>query len=319
MTTQKRITLKAVPALLALAFASASCYDTTGTSTYYYDPYLYSYYYPADVAYSSYYYTDTWFYDDLYFNTAHAAPEVPARFTVGGVLRDLARGEQVCPGQVTVTPKTAMPACAANDVTSVRAGTTIVFAGCHVPSGGTVDGTVEVTATHTASEAVCSANTTITVMHTTTVTNLVYKGPDGQQFVIPTMTDTGTNAHQYGQNSVTVNLNSKGRFQYFQANNNLRYDQNFDGVRSFKFAGSGKQYTVDGVMNAQDNLNAGVTATLTAAGLTRTSDCCHPTSGTLAISRKSGSSSPEHHDWIFGPSCGAISKDGTSSTLAACE
>jgi hypothetical protein len=313
-----KFTLKAVPALLALSFASGSCYDATSTYAYY-DPYMYSYYYPADIAYSSYYYTDAWLYDGLYYDAAHPAQNVPARFSVGGVLRDLARGVEVCPGQVAVTHKTVMPACSADDVSSVRAGATVVFTGCLLQRGGTVDGTVDISATHTASETTCSEDTTITAMHTTTVTNLVYRAPDGRQFVIPTMTDTGTNTYQYGQAPATINLNSKGRFQYFEPGNNLSYDQNFDGIRSFKFAGSDKRYTVDGVLNAQDNLNAGVTATLTAAGLTRTSDCCHPTAGTLGITRTEGSADPEHHDWVFGPSCGAVSKDGTTSTLTACE
>ena len=68
------------------------------------------------------------------------------RPSLGSTLRALIRGESVCPGQVTVTPKTVPPACTGSAVATVKNGVTVVFNGCQLSGGGKLDGTFDVQA-----------------------------------------------------------------------------------------------------------------------------------------------------------------------------
>ncbi|HSY40991.1 MAG TPA: hypothetical protein VLA79_15740, partial [Polyangia bacterium] len=69
--------------------------------------------------------------------------QTTVRATIASVIEALARGESVCPGQVTITPKTATPACAGSNATEERNGVTLVFNDC-VVSGATINGTFDV-------------------------------------------------------------------------------------------------------------------------------------------------------------------------------
>jgi hypothetical protein len=313
-----RSLLKSCLAGLALASTGVSCGGVATTGTYYYDPYMYSYYYPADLSYSTYYYTDAWAYNGLYYSTdiEQAQTTSPAHWSVGNALRALARGQAICPGQVTVTPKTVMPVCASGQSSNVPSGVTVVFTGCQLTGGGVVDGTVDVTAMQTTSDETCGPSTSITLTHKTVITNLSYRGTDGSKLVIPDQTDTGTNNFMLGTTPTSVNINSTGRFQFYDSGQTLVLDQNFNGTRTFKFAGTQQSYTVDGVMNSQDNKTSGQTATFTATGLTRTNDCCHPTAGSLTLSRMGPTM--DQHTFTFGPTCGAATQDGSGLTLPAC-
>jgi hypothetical protein len=301
---------------VALAALTAGLTCTTSTGSYYYDPYLYSYYYPADLAYSSYYWTDPWVYSDVYYDQATQQAS-PARWTVGNAIRALARGDTtVCPGQVTVTPKMSASPCTTNDQ-MVRSGATIIFNGCQLAGGGVVDGMIDVTAMQNTSDPSCGQDAMITLTHTTTITNLSYRGSGGQRLVIPSQTDSGTNTFTFGQTPAMISINSTGRFQFYDNNNQLVHDQNFNGTRSFKFGGSQQSYTVDGLVNLKDNTTT-TTSTITASGLARTNDCCYPTAGNLHVARMT-SSNGDQHSWTFGPGCGAVTQDGTATTLAACQ
>src|SRR6185369_17941396 len=75
--------------------------------------------------------------------------------TLASVIEALARGQSVCPGQVTVTEKMATPACAGSNATQERNGVTIVFNNCTV-SGSTINGTFDVLSNRAASEQTCS-------------------------------------------------------------------------------------------------------------------------------------------------------------------
>jgi hypothetical protein len=303
--------------LVAMAIGGVSCGSGTGYYTYY-DPYLYTYYYPADIAYSSYYWTDTYAYSGYYYSDIHPqASSAPARWTVGNAIRALARGESVCPGQVTVTPKTAPAACHSSE-TNVRSGVTIVFTGCQLAGGGTVDGTVDVSAMQSASDESCSQSTMVTLSHTTTITNLSYKGSGGSRLVIPKQTDTGMNTFTSGQAPETLTIESDGQFQFYDSSNTLMLDQSFKGTRTYKFAGSAQSYTVDGTIDLVDNSSAGGTGVLTATGLSRTNDCCYPTGGSVSLSRMTASNT-DQHTWTFGPTCAKVMQDSSSTTLPACE
>src|SRR5262245_31415664 len=178
VSTMNRHTLRHVIAAAAMALGAAGtvgCTDDTGTVVtsggyVYDDAYLYSTYYPADVAYASYYYAYPWDYNTFYYylnaygpgptgNTGNQA-DAGTTGTAGTVrsglafaIESLARGQQVCPGQVTVTEKTATFACQGPSGTAEqRAGVNIVFNNCSV-AGSTINGTVEVMGAATASDA----------------------------------------------------------------------------------------------------------------------------------------------------------------------
>jgi hypothetical protein len=330
---------------------------TTATTTATTTPYLYTSYYPADVAYSSVYWADDWAYTGLYalyapnpvtttgaagtgvtvtgaagvVGTAGAPGQVAVAMggnggtttvtatgavitTPGDVVRALARGESVCPGQVTVTPKTVAPACTGG---TTRAGVTIVFTGCLTPAGTTINGTLDVASTRTASATTCSATTSIMLSYNSTLTNLSYTGVGGGQLVIPSMTTTGMTTYTFGQTPPSIALNVTGELQTFASGGAMTADHNFTGSSTFSFGGSATGYSVDGSLNVVDNLMAGAASTITVTGLQRVQTCCRPVGGTVGIVQTSGTGVGTH-TWTFSSTCGSATIDGTSTTLPAC-
>jgi hypothetical protein len=236
--------------------------------------------------------------------------------TVGDAIRALARGEAVCPNQVSVTTKSSAPICVGGP-SPERAGVTIVFQGCHTPGGGLIDGTIDVTSTRTASAPNCTSATSIAFSHTTTITNLSYTAPGGAKLVIPLQNDTGQNAYVFGQAPTSIIVSSMGRLQTYDADGALVSDHDFQGTPSISFAGTTTGYTVDGPFSATDNLNAGHGLTLTLMGLQRVTSCCRPAGGSIEVVQTSGSTVT--HTWAFGPSCGEVVVDGQAATsLPAC-
>jgi hypothetical protein len=297
---------------LAALTAALACSDGGGSAD---DPYLATYYHPADVAYSTYYWTDPWVYGDLYYSGP--APTAPPAWTAGNAIRALARGDtSVCPGQVSVTPKMTLAACSTTDDQMVRSGVTVVFMGCQLTGGGTIDGTFDVTGRQTVSDPGCGQGSIVTLTHTTVTTNLSFRSAAGIRLVIPSATDTGSNTFMLGETPAVVSIDSVGRFQYYDSRGKLLQDQDFNGTRTFQFEGSQQEYTVDGLVNLEDNTST-MTSTIAASGLARTNDCCHPTGGDLRIARVNGSST-QQHGYTFGPSCGQATQDSTNTTLQAC-
>jgi hypothetical protein len=328
---------RAAAALLAALVSLANCDSTTGTDYGYYDSYLSTYYYPADLSYSSYYWANDWYYPGWY-----AYDKVPSEAitqaqtyydagvggaggsagaalgSVGAAVRALARGETVCPGQVTVTPRAGKLACPTTATTTGRAGATIVFNNCVLSGGGIVSGTFDIAATQTASPESCAAGAMITVNIGTTISNLTYTSPQRGKLVIPTQTDMGTTTYTLGQNPTTLQITSSGRVQTFDSSGGMQTDVTFSGSRVFTNSGNGQSYSVDGMLNlmAQDGRSG--SGTLTATGITRSGSCCRPTGGTLAVSLTSGTR-PGRQTFTFGPSCGAVSREGGNSvSLPAC-
>ncbi len=327
MTNTKRARLAPAAMLWGvLAAGGLGCDGGTTTVSYAYeDPYLYSYYYPADLAYTGYYATDSWDYAAYYASPGLGGAVGPATVidnstppSLGSTLRALIRGESVCPGQVTVTPKTAPPACSGSSLTSVKNGVTVVFNGCQLSGGGKLDGTFDVQATKTASAAVCAADTMVSLQYTTAVTNLVYTSPGGARISIPSQTDTGTASYVFGQNATATSFNSTGEVQFFTAAGAMNADFAFSGMRTLTFSASNQTYTIDGTVNVQDRITAGATATLAGAGIQRSNGCCRPTAGTLTVTR-TGGAFPGQHVWAFQSTCGSVKRDGSTVTLPACE
>jgi hypothetical protein len=319
--------------------------NTTYATT---DPYLYTAYYPADVAYSTVYWTDDWYYPSLYAiygpptttgaagvngnvatggtggttttgtgGTGGTGTAAGVLTTAGDAVRALARGESVCPGQITVTPKTAPPACTGGP-TSSRAGVTIVFTACQTPGGAVLDGMIDVSSSRTASSPTCDSTTSITLSHTTTITNLSYTNAAGARLVIPSQTGMGTTTFAFGQTPPTVALTYTGQLKtYGNGGGTLTSDHNYTGTVSFSFGGSNTGYTVDGGITVADNRAAGSGSTITVMGLKRITSCCRPVGGTISLNQ-TGPTGPGTHLWVFGPSCGEATVDGSGATLPAC-
>jgi len=304
-----------IVAAAALSFAglSAGCEDDNGTvatTDYSYEnSYLYAGYYPADVAYASTYWADSWDLGGFYYL---GTPNV--RAGLAGAIRALARGEQICPGQVTVTEKTAAPACAGGVATQLRNGVTIQFNNCNA-AGGTINGTLDVQSQRSASEQTCGATTIINLGHTSTFTNLTFTGADGAKIVIPNQTNTGNTNYTYGQNPTMTTIMSNGELQIFNSAGTMLSDLNFMGDNTFTFSGT-QSYSVSGNTTVQEK-TGGATATLTRTGLTRSAGCCRPTGGTIGVNRMGGLF-PGQADWSFGPSCGQVERNGVSATMPAC-
>src|SRR4051812_554532 len=199
--------------------------------------------------------------------TAHA--------TLASVVEALARGQSVCPGQVTVTEKMATPACAGGNATQERNGVTLVFNNC-VVSGATINGTFDVLSNRAASEQTCSATTTITLGHTTTITNLSISDAEGK-IVIPSQTDTGMTTYTFGQTPTSTAFNTTGEMQTFSADGTMISDLTYTGMDTVTFSGN-SSYSVDGTTTVQEK-NGSASATINKQGLTRSSGCCRPTGG----------------------------------------
>jgi hypothetical protein len=318
---------------LALAAGAVGCTSDTGvvTTTYAYDdPYLYTAYYPADVAYASYYWAYPWDYGVFYFigaytptptasnadastNAADASTGTPVRSGVTAAIEALARGEQVCPGQVTVTEKTSVKICASN-AAAMRAGATITFNDCSV-GGATINGTIDIQGTATASGQTCDATTTINLSHTSTITNLSIKVADGRTLVIPNQTNTGTTTFTYGQSPTTTNITTDGELQIKDSSGTTQSDLTFMGDNNFTFAGS-QSYTVDGTTTVHEK-NGSASATITRQGLVRSGGCCRPTGGSITVDR-TGGSFPGQANWQFGPSCGQVQRNSTTAQMPTC-
>jgi hypothetical protein len=304
-------------AALALVCAAGACSDedtVSGVDYYYEDPYLYDYYYTADLAYTGYYWADPWDYGVYVYQGEEPTGQAPS---FGSVLRMLARGEQVCPGQVTVTPRTAPPACSTGGAAEVRSGATITFNNCQLAGGTTINGTFDVRAMRSASQASCSSTTSVTLVATNTVTNLTLTGPNGARLVIPNQTDSITGTFTYGSTPGTVSDQTSGRLQVYNAAGTLVGDHNFQGTRSIVYTAATRSYAVSGTVNVQDQQST-ATASIVGTDVTRSTACCRPTGGMIVVNRVGGTRAGTH-TWNFGPSCGQATLDGTTITLQACQ
>src|SRR5262245_61506598 len=100
--------VKAACVAAAIGTAAIGC----GGSGYYYDPYYYGYdyYYPADMAYAGAYYADP-VYGGVYYASAANSTQTTKRALLGKALRDLASGQDICPGHVTLSTMPGAPGC----------------------------------------------------------------------------------------------------------------------------------------------------------------------------------------------------------------
>jgi hypothetical protein len=324
---------------LAVAVAAAINCGSSGTvvaTTYAYDdPDLYMAYYPADVVYASYYWAYPWDYGIYYYLGAYTPPTPTATPTgadastsgadastgtttvhsgLAAAIEALARGQDVCPGQVTVTETKAAPACQGTNTADQRSGVTMEFKDCNAP-GGTINGAVAVMGTRTASEQTCSASTVITVSFTSTITNLSIKVADGRTLMIPNQTSMGMTSFTFGQPATKADVTSNGELRIMDAAGTTQSDLTFTGDTTFTFSGS-QSYSVDGITTVKDK-NSNAMAMVTREGLVRSGGCCRPTAGTINVDR-TGGSNPGQATWTFGPSCGEVQRNNATAQMPTC-
>ena len=179
----------------------------------------------------------------------------------------------------------------------------------------TINGSIDVMSNRSASEQTCSATTIITLGHTSTITNLSFTLASGAKLVIPNQNNTGDTTYGFGQAPTTTRITTDGELQIFNSAGSMLSDHTFMGDNTFTFSGN-QSYSISGTTTVQEK-NGNGTATITRSGLTRSGGCCRPTGGSITVNR-TGGIAPGQHDWSFGPSCGTVTRDGTTATMPEC-
>jgi hypothetical protein len=318
--------LGALSALALFAIHGTGC-DTATTTTVtpaavdytYEDPWLYDYYYPADLSYAGAYGANAWNYStmvDATLGYSGSAATAAQRLAIGGATRSLIRGQSMCPGAATVTQKSSAPPCAGTGAATMPDGVTIAYNNCQITGGGTVSGTFDVQSNRSTSAQTCTSSTNVQLGWTTTITNLAYVSPDGGKILTPSQTDNTSMNFAFGVSPNLFSIASTSQLQFFNAAGSMLSDHTSSGTRQITLSVANQTYTIDGTVNATNNQD-GATATLAGTGVVRSQGCCRPTAGTIVINR-TGGLHPGQHTWTFQSSCGAATLDGAQITLPAC-
>jgi hypothetical protein len=271
--------------------------------------YPYDYYYPADLAVSDAYWMDPWYTDSFYYSKL--AQTTSGATQPGAVMRLLANAGGVCGSQVQITPRTSTGCLRDGGVGDIRTGALISFNGCMLANGGRIDGTVDVTGAHALSDQDCDADTTVNVNYTARYTNLTYTTPDGARVVVPDATNVGNFTRKGNSGPTGLSVTMNGSLVRYDASNTVTSNHTFSGSRNYRYIDGG--YVVNGSIAVQDAL-AGSQTTLTGVELTRTRDCCRPTSGNIIVAGRE----QDTDTWSWGPSCGQATLNGVDANLPAC-
>jgi hypothetical protein len=303
---------------LALMALVCGCGDddpeVTGVTVYPDDYYGYAYYYPADLAYSVPYWVDDWYdYPYLYSDTQPQPLTDTSGRTAGSLLRALAIGEELCPGQVTIVTLDTK-GCGGDDST-MRGAATITFNNCMLEDGTLLDGMVDFNSRRSFSNATCDESTVASVTFTSKITDFVQIAPSGARLLIPTLTAEGSYSRLFLARPAAISLANSGTLEH-QA----------DGAAStvVDLAGSfgvvlGQppdtwDYRIYGPLSLEDT-KQGRSVTATAVDLIHEQACCHPISGSL---RLSDTDTGNDSVLTFGPACGAGMLNEDPVSLPAC-
>jgi hypothetical protein len=308
-----------------LAATAGGCDDDDDVDTEVVTPaqvYPEEYAFTADLAAADVFWADDWPIDPFLFSkaTTAAPPTVRAQGVAGlsarepgAALRALARGEDVCPGKVTIVSKTTTTPCHPD---AIRAGATISFSGCVLEGGGRLDGALDVQSAAEVPGTGCDADTPITVSYTASYTDLVYTAPDGTRVAIPALMNTGTYTRPRDGAPAALTVTTTGRLQRYDAAGALITDHGLSGMRGYIFTRNGvpsSTYTIGGTLTVQDTAS-GLTVTATGAGVTRAAGCCHPVGGAIVVAGTGW----ETATWSYGPACGTRALNGESNPAPAC-
>src|SRR3954464_9481343 len=159
--------LSAMSTVGAVAAVLASVAGCSSDDDYPYDPYgYYGYYYPTSYAYTDPYYM--YGYSGVYYSLISAPKAASTSSLPALALRDLALGEGICPGQVTVTTERATAPCGTGEGDTVPVSNAIQINACELTGGGQLDGSLKIAAAQTLSDMNCDASTSIDVSYTST-------------------------------------------------------------------------------------------------------------------------------------------------------
>jgi hypothetical protein len=229
------------------------------------------------------------------------------------VLRRLGSGENVCMGQAVVTTSEVATPCEVGSEASLPFSTSVSIDGCVLPSGGELDGSVQIDVERTLSDPTCGPGTSIDVSFTSTTTDLSYTALGGSRVVVPALTRTGSFSRVLGEAPSALAVSSSGSIQHYDDLGGIVGSHTVQGMQTLTFLPGNTGYTLDGVLTLADPIS-GQVATLTGTGVTRTEACCHPTGGVINVDRSAGDDAV----WTFGPACGQVSRNGVAVTLSAC-
>jgi hypothetical protein len=116
-----------------------------------------------------------------------------------------------------------------------------------------------------------------------------------------------------GELPSTLELQVEGRVEHFDFEGNMISANTLTGNQTLAFLGADAGYNLDGAMTLQDAVN-GQAVTLTGTGVTRSTACCYPTAGTIAVDRSDG----EDQSFAFGPDCVEPTVNGAPVGLGEC-
>ncbi len=301
----------------ALLMAAAGCEsnpEVAGaayTGTYY----PYAYYYPTDYYYSGAYYADPYYGYPTFYSARIEQAETASGHTPGSVLRALAMGEDVCPGQAEVQDIVGPVACGGDDDGMQRTGAHVILTGCTLDDGSMLDGTLDVTSTHSFSDTTCNESTVVGVTFDSRFTNFVYTAPDGSRTVLTNLESAGSYTRLLAERPTAISIASTGGFERYDASGALLVRVSLTGSQGLIVQGTedNASYKVNGTLSTQD-MDSGTTQTLTGAGLKLDQSCCHPTAGTLRVAR----TATETDEIVYGPACAQASVNDEPVWLPPC-
>ena len=272
--------------------------------------YLYYGYYPADVYYSGYAWTGGGFY---YLEYGRGGPSTGSAgstgtstgaagstgtstggtgggtttasgdMTMGDVLRAMARGESVCPNQVTITPKMTPNACATDGTGMSRGRVRWCSTAAEIPNGSRFDGTVDVSSTRTYDPA-CPAGTMVTFQNMTTITNLTRTTANGSKILIPN--SSGTDTPPAGRRRGTgagrrSNLTVEVPCEVVGVGGNVNANRTFSSDLTITTTSNRSSSTINGTTTVEDPKQPGYDDA-DVSEPARSDACCGRRSGTMA-------------------------------------
>jgi hypothetical protein len=303
----------------ALALLSAACGDS---DDYYYDPYedyyAYAYGYPADLAYADSYWVDDWYAPYYAYSSLDTRSKGTSNSdSPAGFLRNLSLGEDLCPGQISVTPTPGSAQCSNSTAMTSnerRAGATMVFDGCALPSGGRLDGSLTIEGSQTFSDDICNNDTLVSVTYTSTSTNMSYTAPSGAKIVAPSLFRMGSYTRVLDGSPAAISVSSSGTLQRFASDGSLMVEATLSGTQNLTLDEEDPDsYRLDGTLKLTDTTNARA-VTIAGDDVLRIAGCCRPTDGTITVRSSPG----DTNTWRFGPSCGDLSLNGEKRDATVC-
>lgn len=274
--------------------------------------YGYDYYYSADLAYADAYHADDMLGADDPRVLGARLRQLTGNALPGSALQALASGQDICPGQVTITQQGNATACATGG-DAVPSLTSIVFRGCQLGDGGRLDGSLRIGVAQIAKDADCDSSTLVDVRYASTAINLFYTAPTGERVVLPVLTVTGAYTRALGAYPASIDVTVDGQIYRSNEDDDVEQQLAVSGNQTLVPLGASSGYRLSGTLTMTDSARQ-MSCTASSNGLTRSEGCLHPTSGSIDVAHSDGTT----HEWAFGPHCGDFSLEGNRISMSDC-